>query len=164
MCGTGKLVYTSPVCTGEGIIVALAGFHGPGLAVRAGGSGDVTKTHRLWHHDKSNPQRIGSGVIVGEHFYILNDSGVAQCLEVKTGKEVWSQRLGSTWSSLVAVGDRLYVPTKNSETWVFKAGTEFMELARNRLQGEQMYASLAISAGDVFIRTHKGLWCIGEKK
>lgn len=161
--GLSKLIYTSPICSKDGVIVAMSGYTGPALAVRAGGKGDVTKTHRLWVHEKC-PQRIGSGVIVGEHVYILNDSGIAQCLEVKTGKEVWSQRLASTWSSLAAVGDRLYVPTKSSETYVFKAAPEFMELARNRLQGEQMHASLAISDGDIFIRTFKGLWCIGDKK
>jgi outer membrane protein assembly factor BamB len=162
--GMGDLVYTSPICSQDGIIVAMSGYHGPSLAVRAGGTGDVTNTHRLWHQEKSNPQRIGSGVIVGEHVYILNDSGVAQCLEVKTGKEVWSQRLASTWSSVVAVGDRLYVPTKKSETYVFQAGPEYRELAHNRLQGEDMFASLAISDGDVFIRTYKALWCIGVKR
>lgn len=162
--GLSNLVYTSPLYSKDGIIVAMSGYTGPALAVRAGGKGDVTKTHRLWVHEKSNPQRIGSGVIVGEHLYILNDSGIAQCLEVKTGKEVWSQRLASTWSSMVAVGDRLYVPSKSSETFVFKAAPQFTELARNTLKGEQMRASLAISDGEIFIRTYQGLWCIGEKK
>ncbi len=162
--GLGKLVYTSPLCSRDAVIVAMSGYGGPSLAVRAGGTGDVTKTHRLWHTEKPNPQRIGSGVIVGDHVFILNDTGIAQCLEVKTGKEVWSKRLASTWSSMVAVGDRLYVPTKTSDTFVIKASPEFQELARNRLKSEQMHASLAISDGDVFIRTYKGLWCIGVKK
>src|SRR5262249_38036510 len=65
--GLSKLSYTSPVCTTDGVIVAMSGYHGPGLAVRAGGGGDVTKSHRLWLDTEKPPQRIGSAVIVGEH-------------------------------------------------------------------------------------------------
>lgn len=161
--GLGPLVYTSPVVGKDGVVVAMSGYGGPALAVRAGGSGDVTPK-RLWHHTKSNPQRIGSGAIVGDHLYVLNDTGVAQCLEVTTGKEVWSEKLGSTWGSVLAAGDRLYVPTKNSTTFVLKAAPAFEQLARNQLAAEQMFASLAVSDGDVFIRTYKALWCIGDRK
>src|SRR5262249_25069116 len=65
--GLGNLVYTSAVCSGSGIVVAMGGYGGPALAVRAGGKGDVTTTHRLWHQPQKHPQRIGSPVIVGEH-------------------------------------------------------------------------------------------------
>src|SRR5262249_22117937 len=85
--GLGELVYTSPVA-GNGVIVMMSGFHGPALAVKTGGKGDVTDTHRLWLHKTRNPQRIGSPVVVGDHVYILNDSGEPTCYELKTGKEV----------------------------------------------------------------------------
>src|SRR5262249_43446953 len=65
--GLGKLVYTSPVCSTDGIVMAMSGYHGPALAVRLGGKGDVTETHRLWHQSKGQPQRIGSPILVGEH-------------------------------------------------------------------------------------------------
>lgn len=160
--GMGKLVYTSPVVSKEGIVVVMSGYGGPALAVKAGGSGDVTETHRLWHHAKQNPQRVGTGVIVGEHLFILNDTGTAQCIEVKTGKAVGeSPKLGSTWSSMVTNGERLYVTTKTGDTFVLKATPHFEELARNRL-GEDLYSSIAVSNGDLFIRTFKSLWCIGK--
>src|SRR5205823_3794301 len=84
--GLGNLVYTSPLYAptplpggrgqGEGgIAVQMSGFHGPALAVKLGGSGDITKD-RLWHHETKIPQRIGSGVIVGEHVYLLGENGV----------------------------------------------------------------------------------------
>lgn len=161
--GLGKLVYTSPVISREGIVVAMSGYGGPAMAVRAGGKGDVTATHRLWHHTRSNPQRIGTGVIVGEHLFILNDPGIAQCLEVATGKEVWAERLGSSWSCVTAAGDRLYVPDRSGTTYVLKAGPKFELLARNQL-GEPVYASLTPSGGDVFVRTYKALWCIRDLK
>jgi outer membrane protein assembly factor BamB len=162
--GLGALVYTSPLYSKDGIIVAMSGFYGPALAVRAGGSGDVTKTHRLWHHTKPNPQRIGSGVIVGKHVYILNDSDMMQCLELETGKQVWGEHVGSTWSSMVAVGDRLYITSKNATTYIVKAATTFEAPTVNPLLSETMYASLAISDGDLFLRTYKALWCITEKQ
>jgi outer membrane protein assembly factor BamB len=164
--GLSKLVYTSPVCSASGIVVAMAGFHGPALAVRAGGKGDVTRTHRLWLQGEKNPQRIGSAAIVGEHAYILNDNGIAQCLELQTGRDLWEQKrltTGSTWGSMVAAGNRLYVTTRTGETFVLAASPKFEQLAVNAL-GEPVYASMAVSDGEFFIRSYKNLWCISDKK
>ena len=61
--GLGNLVYTSPLYA-DGIAVQMSGFHGPALAVKLGGKGDITKD-RLWHHTQKIPQRIGTGVIIG---------------------------------------------------------------------------------------------------
>jgi len=83
--------------------------------------GDVTETHRLWRHP-SNPQRIGSGVLIGEHAFLINEPSL-QVVEWKTGKTVSTQRLPSTtWGSLVHAGDRLYIATKSGETLVLSAG------------------------------------------
>jgi outer membrane protein assembly factor BamB len=163
--GMGPLVYTSPVISADGIVVVMSGFHGPALAVRAGGKGDVTKTHRLWHHTQQIPQRIGSPVIVGEHAYILTDSGLAQCLEVKTGADLWKKERagGSAWGSMVAAAGRLYVTGQEGTTHVFAAKSQFEELATNPL-GEQTRASIAVADGEVFLRTYKHLWCIAEQK
>ncbi|HKB35139.1 MAG TPA: PQQ-binding-like beta-propeller repeat protein [Gemmataceae bacterium] len=162
--GLGKLVYTSPVCSAGGIVVAMSGYGGPSLAVRAGGSGDVTKTHRLWQHP-SNPQRIGSPVIVGEHAYLINEQGLGQCFELKTGKDVWMKEraASATWGSLVVAGDRFYITTQNGETVILSASPEFKVLGRNRLN-ETTRASVAVSDGELFIRTYKHLWCISKKQ
>jgi len=163
--GLGNLVYSSPLYA-DGIAVALSGFGGPGLAVKVGGSGDVTKD-RLWHHPR-NPQRIGSAVIVGAHLYILEESGVPHCFELKTGKEVWEAQMekrpggGGAWASMVHADGRLYVPTRGGTTQVFAADPKFELLASNRL-GEHTDASIAVSNGELFIRTYKSLWCIAGK-
>jgi outer membrane protein assembly factor BamB len=163
--GLGKLVYTSPVCSPDGIVLALGGFHSPALAVKAGGSGDVTDTHRLWHHAQRNPQRIGSPVIVGPHAYLLNENGLAQCLELTTGKDLWSKERasGSSWGSMVHAAGRLYVTNLAGETFVFKASPQYELLARNRL-GERTLASVAVADGELLIRTYRHLWCIGKAK
>ena len=89
--------------------------------MKAGGSGDVTKTHRLWHHPR-NPQRIGSGVIVGEHAFHVNEPGLAPCFELKTGKDLWNQErlTGKTWGSPVHADGKVYMTNCNGETLVFK--------------------------------------------
>ena len=59
------LVYTSPIY-GEGIVVAMGGFGGSAIAVRAGGSGDVTESRRVWHQPRS-PQRTPHPTIATHH-------------------------------------------------------------------------------------------------
>jgi outer membrane protein assembly factor BamB len=163
--GLNPLVYTSPLYA-DGMVVAMGGFGGMALAVRANGNGDVTETHRLWHHPKTK-QRIGSGVIDDGYIYILNDPGVAECYELKTGKLIWEERLAgpgpdnSSWSSMVLADGRLYVINHSGDTFVLKARPKFELLATNSL-GEPDNASLALSNGDIFIRTQKALWCIAE--
>jgi hypothetical protein len=158
-------VYTSPVHADD-IVVAMSGFHGPALAVRTGGKGDVTITHRLWRHTDKIPQRIGSAVIVGERIYILNEDGLAQCFELKSGKEVGQKERLSTdrsWGSFVAGASRLYVTNHAAETLVLKADPPFELLAKNKI-GERVLSSCAVSDGEIFIRSYQHLWCIGEKK
>lgn len=155
-----QLVYTSPLVT-PGVIVAMGGFGGPAIAVRTGGSGDVTETHQLWRHPGA-PQRIGSGVILGKHLYMVNTPGTFQCFDLSTGKSLWNERIGGeTWSSLVFADGRFYVTTLDGETVVMAAKPTFQVLARNVLK-ERTLASIAVSNGELFIRTYKHLWCIGK--
>jgi len=92
--------------------------------VYAAGQGDGTLTRRLWRHVDKIPQLIGSAVIVGEHVYILNEDGVAQCFELQTGKEVRpNERLSSdlSWGSLVAGAGRLPARHGKLPLYFFKA-------------------------------------------
>jgi outer membrane protein assembly factor BamB len=164
--GLNPLVYTSPLYS-DGIIVAMGGFSGSALAVKTGGTGDVTDTHRLWHHPKTK-QRIGSGVIAGNHIYILNDPGVAECFELRTGKVVWEERLkgpakSDSWSSMVLSGQRIYIGNQGGDTFVLEASPAFKPLATNSLH-EPIFSSVAVSDGNLFLRTHKALWCIGDPR
>jgi outer membrane protein assembly factor BamB len=164
--GLGDLVYTNPV-VGNGVIVAMSGYQGPAIGMRLpalGQRGDLTDTHRLWREEKPQ-QRVGSGVIAGDHFYIVNDPGVAQCIELKTGKTAWRKRAaGSTWSSSVLSGDRIYVTDQAGQTVVFRATPTDLEVLHRNDLGETTRASPAVSDGQVFIRTHRNLYCIGARK
>ncbi len=158
--GLTQLVYTSPL-VGKDLVVAMSGYGGAAIGVRTGGSGTVTESHQLWRHPR-NPQRVGSGIIVGDHIYILHDSGVATCYHAATGEEAWSGRLAGTWSSMVHADGRLYILDSSGNTHVLKVTPEKLEvLATNRL-GESTRSSLAISDGQIFIRTYRHLYCIDD--
>jgi outer membrane protein assembly factor BamB len=161
--GLGPLAYTSPLVAGD-VAVAMSGYHGAALACRTDGSGDVTDTHRLWLHEDKNPQRVGSGVIVGEHIYILNEPGIAWCIELASGKKLWEERISSaSWSSMVHVDGRLYVVAMDGETQVLKPNPDKCEvIAQNPLDGETTRASLAFADRQIFVRSYKHLYCIEE--
>lgn len=155
-----RLTYASPLVTPE-VVVAMAGFGGSAIGVKTGGTGDVTDTHRLWRVTK-NPQRIGSGVVVGEYVYAVDEPGL-RCVELKTGKTVWQEPVGGgVWSSVVHADGRLYVVSQRGETVVFAPKPEFELIARNPLK-ETTRASIAVSDGELFVRTYKHLWCIAKK-
>jgi outer membrane protein assembly factor BamB len=165
--GLNPLAYAEPMVAKDAII-GFGGFAGYSIGVKPGGTGDVTQTHRLWQ-EKKNPQRIGSGVVAGAHGYITSEPGVIQCVELATGKELWKERLkvpggrSSSWSSLVLSGDRIYAVTQGSDVVVFKASPEkYEQLAINSTGDGLCNSSLAVSDGQLFLRTHKHLWCIGK--
>jgi len=162
--GLSKLAYTSPL-VGDGVVVAMSGYRGPAIAVRTGGQGNVTATHRLWRQAdrKKNPQRIGSGIIVDGHIYICNEPGIAWCMNAKTGEITWQKRLGSrSWSSMSLAAGRLYVSDTKGDTHVIEPDPkECRVLAKNSL-GELIRASLAFTDGRIFARTYEHLYCIAE--
>ncbi|MFN0127170.1 MAG: PQQ-binding-like beta-propeller repeat protein [Verrucomicrobiales bacterium] len=167
--GLNPLVYTSPLYEpSKEILVAMGGYSGMALAVKAGGAGNVTESRRLWHQEKTR-QRIGSGVIHDGHIYILNDPGIAECFELETGKLIWEERLrgpsakGDNWSSMVLADGKLYAINQGGDAFVLKASPNFKMLAVNSL-GEATIASMAASNGELFIRTHEALWCFREGK
>lgn len=161
--GLNPLVYTSPVYA-EGVVVAMGGYRGNSIGVRVGGKGDVTEQNRLWREVNHNGG-IGSGVVKDGYLYYQNSGGIASCLEMKTGKEMWEARLpgtGKSWGSFLRSGDRVYSLSQAGDAVVFEATPEaFRELAVNDL-GEMTNSSIAISDGELFIRTHEALWCISD--
>jgi outer membrane protein assembly factor BamB len=166
--GLSPLVYASQVA-GEGIIVGMGGFMGSTVAVKSGGTGDISK-ERLWHVQRERKNRLSTGVIHGGHVYVANSDGVTQCIELATGTEKWNERLrgsgakGEIWGSAILVGDNIYVTNQSGDTFVFKANPEKLEIVSANPLGEMSNATPALSNGDIFIRTHQALWCIGERE
>lgn len=160
----GDLMYTSPVFR-DNVGVVMGGYSGPIVAFRLGGSGDVTEKNTVWKSERPQPQRIGSGVVVGDYIYVANaDSGTANCFHLETGMQMWRERLGNGahWGSIVHADGKLYVTNQRGVTHVFKPNPEkFERLATNDLK-EPSNSTPAISDGELFIRTARGLYCIGN--
>lgn len=164
--GLNKYVYTSPLY-GNGVAVAMSGYNGADLAVKLGGKGNIT-SDRLWQHPQ-NIQRVGTGMIVGEHVYIVEENGIPHCYELKTGEEVWKVAkrpgAGTTWGSMVMAEGRLYVLMRNGETLVFAASPKYELLATNSLgRGIESNSTPAIANGEIYLRTFTHLWCISKSE
>ncbi|HEX8283450.1 MAG TPA: PQQ-binding-like beta-propeller repeat protein [Pyrinomonadaceae bacterium] len=135
----------------------------PLLALRAGGRGDVSKSHLAW--STQNGPDVPTPVTDGKYFYVVNDRGIVWCLDAKTGKEVYAQQRlkpGTYSASPVLADGRLYVTSEDGVTSVVKAGPQFEVLAENDL-AEYTLSSPAVSEGQIFIRTSGHLYCIGRR-
>jgi len=165
--GLNPLIYTSPLYA-DGLIVSMGGFFGSAIGVKPGGNGNVTGTHRVWIEERAKKNRCGSGVVAGGRAYFVNMEGFVECLDWKTGKQLWEERLpkqgskSDSWSSTLLVGDRIYAVNQSGDVIVFKAGPKFEVLAVNSIGNEMTNASLVPSNGEFLLRTHKHLWCIGS--
>ncbi len=149
----------------DGVLLLTAGFpeHWV-MAIDPRGKGNVTDSHVLWSK-KNEGGYVPSPVAHDGKLFLVHDSGVASCWDVKTGKQFWKQRLTGKkhHASAVAADGRIYFTSDDGITSVVKDSAEFEVLAENRL-GEAVFSSPAFSDGDIFLRGAKHLWCIGTKK
>jgi outer membrane protein assembly factor BamB len=165
--GLNSYCYASPLYA-DGVAVGMSGYGGSAIGVKLGGSGDIS-ADRLWLHPK-NTQRVGSGLIVGGHVYIVDENSVPRCYDLQTGEEKWKVtkrpgNAGTTWGSMVHADGKLYCMMRNGDTLVFNASPTYELIGVNELtKGEQTNSSPAISNGQIFLRTFEQLWCIEKKK
>jgi outer membrane protein assembly factor BamB len=159
--GSGPLAYASPM-ESNGVVVALGGYSGASLAVRTGGRGDVTETHRLWHKPKDGGW-LGTGVVDDHAIYICDIGGVISCIDVASGKELWKERSGGggTWSSIAQTADGLmFLLTKSGATTVFRPSREGLNKISVNQLNEPTNASVVIAGSDTLIRTDNALWSL----
>ena len=149
---------------GNGLVYLSTGFQSPTLlAVRADGTGDVTRSHVAWRLSRGAPL-TPSPILVGNELYLVTDFGIGTCVDALTGDLHWQQRLGGNHSaSPVFAGGRIYFQNEEGVTTVVAPGTDYRELARNRLDGSTL-ASMAVSDGALFIRTDTHLYRIEEQQ
>jgi outer membrane protein assembly factor BamB len=164
----GNTIETIPTpVVGHNLIFCSSGRAGPTLAIRGGGSGDITDTHIVWQTPKGSPF-VPSPILDGDYLYIVNDmAAIATCFEAQTGKLMWQGRLGRARregfsASPVAVDGKIFFTNDDGETFVLKAGPEFKLLHINRLN-EQVQASPALVDGRWYFRSKKHLIAIGTK-
>jgi hypothetical protein len=158
-------VIPTPV-VGHGLVFCSSGRQGPTLAIRPGGSGDVTNTHVEWSAAKGSPF-VPSGLVHGDLLYVVNDiQSVLTAYEAKTGTVVYQARLGEPIkegfsSSPIAVGDKLFFTNDQGTTFVVAAGREFKLLRTNAISGTVL-ASPALVEGTWYWRTDSELVAIGK--
>lgn len=145
---------------GDGLLFINSGFpKGAMFAVRPDGKGDVTDTHIVWKELKSMPSKPSS-LLIGELLFSVDDTGVASCLEAKTGKNVWSQRVGGAYTaSPVYVDGRLYLFDHAGKTTVIAPEPAYRVLATNELE-RGFRASPAIAGKAFFLRTEGAVYRI----
>lgn len=133
------------------------------VAIRPGGKGNVTDTHIAWRTTRGAAY-VPSPIIAGRYLLMVADSGIASCLDSRTGKRHWMERLpGGHSPSPVSADGLVYFVSDQGVTTVIRPGETFEIVAQNEL-GERISASPAISQGQYFLRTHQHLYCIGTKK
>jgi len=154
----GDLV-PSPIFAGGLVIAAMEMSRL--VAVRPGGSGDVTSTHVAWTAEGDLPS-IPSPVSDGERLYLVSSAGMMSAWQLSTGAKLWEADLEmAVQSSPTLAGDRVYVFGDEGACAIVAAGPEYRLLARNEL-GEGCQASPAFAAGRMFIRGEEHLFCVGK--
>jgi hypothetical protein len=158
----------SPIAR-DGVVYLIGGSGGHAAAVRAGGRGDVTDTHKLWELNKGS--YVTSAVYHDGHLYwSRDDGGIVYCADAETGGLRYEKRLdppcGRIYASPLAADGKLYYVSREHGTYVVDAEPEYRLLAHNTIESDNSIynASPAVCDGRILIRSDAYLYCIGLRK
>lgn len=149
---------------GGGLAFVNTGFGKPDLwAVKPNATGDITNSHVAWKLRRNVPKKP-SPLLIGEHLFMCDDGGVASCVEAKTGKQVWTNRIGGRAakysSSPLYAGGHVYYGSEGGVTTVIKPNTKKFELvAENKLDAGFMASPAAVGKA-LYLRTKTHLYRI----
>jgi outer membrane protein assembly factor BamB len=132
------------------------------VAITPGGKGDVTASHVAWANTRQVPF-CASPLYQGGLVYTVKDGGLFACLNPRDGKPLKLDRLpgaGSYYSSPVAGDGKIYVVNASGTLFVIQAGRDWKVLSTSDF-GEDVYATPAIAAGRIYLRTSRHLYCFG---
>ena len=131
------------------------------MAIRHGGKQDVTESHVAWHVNDAKSY-VPSPVLAKGLLFVADDRGIAHCFDCSNGEHVWRDRLGPHFSaSLITSQGLVYFTADDGDTTIMQAAREPIVLRVNKL-GERVYASPAVSQGELFLRGTEHLYCISE--
>jgi outer membrane protein assembly factor BamB len=151
---------------GDGVVIATAGFPAKKtIAIKPGGSGDVTKTAQiLWTYEKGTAYVV-SPILYDGIVYLLNDRGVMTALDARTGEIKYEGGRvpvpASFMGSPIAANGRLMLTSEDGDTFMIKAGPKHEVLGTNSV-GEPVYTTPAISNGRIYIRGEKHLFAVAQ--
>ena len=155
----------TPVVSNDLVVLTAGSPKKIALALKAGGSGDVTGTPALaWSYDKGTAY-VPSPILYGDYLYLMTGNGTITCLDAKTGKVQYEgarvPKPTMFLASPVAYEGKILLTSEEGDTFIIKAGPKHEVLGTNSL-GEPVYASPAIADGSIFIRGEKNLYAIGK--
>lgn len=150
----------------DGVVYAIGGRLGAAVAIRAGGRGDVTKSHTVWR--KAFGSYVPSPVLLDDHLYWVSDKAIAFCVKTADGDQVYRERIGDAgelYSSVVAANGSLFAVSRENGTFVYPAKPQFESAVRNVVDADAgtCNATPAFSNGLMFLRTSRYLYGIGRK-
>ena len=166
---TGINWYMCPTPVAEDGIVYSIGGRNPngGLAIRAGGRGDITGSHVVWKVGKGS--NVPSPILHNGHLYFAHENlGVFYCVNAKNGEIVYEERLepspGQFYASPVLADGRIYFTARGGRTIVIDAKPKFEKLAESTLESNRgvFNASPAVAGNRLLIRSNRALYCIGS--
>ena len=130
-------------------------------AIRPNNRGKITAAQVAWKLSRGVPH-VPSPLVVGDEIYLFNDRGIVTCLDARTGREHWKERIGGNYSASPIYADgRIYVSSEEGKTSVLVPGKEFKLLATSQLDGG-ILASPAAAGQSLFLRTATHLYRIAE--
>ncbi|MBA4065177.1 MAG: serine/threonine protein kinase [Isosphaera sp.] len=158
----GYSVVPKPVLA-NGLVYVCTGYNTPTLlAIKPGGTGDVTATHVAWAAKKNVPHNP-SVLAVGGDLYLVSDRGELSCLDGKTGAVRWTESVGGNFSASPLYANGLvYLLDEAGTATVFKPGAAYDPVATNKL-GERALASYGVDGDALLVRTEKALYRIEKK-
>lgn len=165
-CATGIGWYMVPsLVYDQKAVYCIGGRTGGALAVRAGGRGDVTSSHRLWTLSKGS--NVPSPILHEGHLYWLHENlGIAYCVEASTGRLIYEERLakaGPFYASPILADGRIYAFTRQGVGFVLAAQPRFEQLGRNELGDRSSFdASPAVDGRRLLVRSDQFLYCLGS--
>jgi outer membrane protein assembly factor BamB len=154
----------TPLVTADLIVVPTA-KSGPVVAVKptAKGAFEAGSEHEQWRRTKETPD-VPSPLLKDGLVYLTRETGVLMCVDVKTGEQIYSQRVnqGRHRASPVLVDGKLIIASRTGQVGVVKEGKTFESISSNKLD-DDFSASPAISGGRIYLRGYKKLYAIGSK-
>ena len=135
----------------------------PLQAFKAGGTGDISKSHLAWSWTGQNSPDVPTPVSDGPRFYMVDDGGILTCLDAKTGAVIYGPHdtgIGRTSGSPILADGKIYVTGESGETAVVQAGPAYKLIAKNSLDGSYTLCTPAFADGEIFIRTGTHLYCV----
>jgi outer membrane protein assembly factor BamB len=139
--------------------------HGEGVghsyAIDATKRGDITQSGRLWHYDKIR-RSISTAAIKDGLIYLADFSGFLHCLDLKTGKPLWTHDMfAAIWGSPMIIDDKVYLGDEDGDITVLQHGKELKVISEQNM-GSSVYATAVPANGKLFIMNRNQLWALEE--